>query len=161
MVNITGAGGWGRATASRAPLVLPAANVLGDPARPPARLICPIRHTMGGMNTILLTRRRDGRLYPAEPPDEAERRRVAALIHGLVCRDQCSIREAQAILLDSYAVRRSVGYIHGALRRYSCGSPRCPSIPMEPATQPAAPEPPAVKVHSSGGALTGMLAGDG
>lgn len=111
---------------------------------------------MNGPAVIEVRVARDGRRYPAVPPDETDRRRVAAIVHGLVCRDRASIREAQAILLRSYAVRRSLGSIHGALRRYSCGSPRCPSIPIEPPAQPAAPERPRAVVRHTG-SLTGML----
>jgi hypothetical protein len=64
---------------------------------------------------------RDGKTYPAGwTLPEAERRRAAALAHALVHRDRLSIRAAQKIMLESFAVRRSVGSIWGDLRAYTC-----------------------------------------
>jgi hypothetical protein len=103
----------------------------------------------------------DSKLYPARQLPEAELARIRGLEHALHCRDGLSVRSVQRVLAESYAVRRSTGAISQDLTRFSCQLPRCPSIPVQPATQPAAQEPPVVKGHQGSGPLTGMLADRG
>ncbi len=108
---------------------------------------------------IIQTRRgRDGKDYPVGlPRPREELNRLRWLVHGLVCRDGLSQREAQRTMLESYACRRSMGSICRDLARFECQ--HCAS--QEPAVAPAAPEQPAAAVHSRPGGLTGMLGGDG
>jgi hypothetical protein len=64
---------------------------------------------------------RDGKRYPPGgdlPPDQ--RNRARQLAHNLVCRDGLSIRTAQRVMLEQYAVRRSLGIIHRDLTSYAC-----------------------------------------
>jgi len=80
----------------------------------------------GSVNAIVIetTRGRDGKRYPAGgdlPPDQ--RNRARWLAHNLVHRDGMSIRAAQRVMLEQYAMRRSIGMIHRDLVAYEC--PRC------------------------------------
>jgi hypothetical protein len=75
------------------------------------------------VNAIVVetVRRRDGKRYPVAgvlPP--AERNRARWLAHNLVHRDRLSIRQAQRVMLEQYAVRRSLGIIARDLQRFEC-----------------------------------------
>jgi hypothetical protein len=101
-------------------------------------------------------RGRDGKRYPAGLPlPRAELNRRRHLVHGLVCRDGNSIRRAQAIMLESYGIRRSLGALHKDLAGYEC--PECADKAPEPAPAPQQPSPPAGAYPGGAGYLTGML----
>jgi hypothetical protein len=75
------------------------------------------------VNVVVIetVRGKDSKRYPVGlPRPEAELGRLRAMVHHLVCRDGNSIRAAQAIMLASYGVRRSLGALHNDLRRYQC-----------------------------------------
>lgn len=79
------------------------------------------------MNAVVieLVRGRDGKRYPVTgnlPPDQRNKARWAA--HNLCHRDHHSIRAAQKIMLDQYAIRRSIGSICQDLARFECPSCR-------------------------------------
>jgi hypothetical protein len=106
---------------------------------------------------IETVRGRDSKRYPAGlPRPREELNRLRWMAHHLVCRDGNSIRAAQAIMLASYGVRRSLGALHNDLRRFEC--PHCADRAPDP--PPAAPRLPAT-AHAAGSGLTGMLGGDG
>jgi hypothetical protein len=107
------------------------------------------------MNVVVVRQYRDGRRYPAEPLTREQRNRLRWLAHNLHCRDGQTIRQVQATMLESYAVRRSIGAIHGDLTRFEC--PHCAEPP--PGPQPQSQEQPAAAVHQRPGGLTGMLSG--
>jgi hypothetical protein len=71
----------------------------------------------------------DGRLYPARQLPAGELARIRRLEHALHCRDGLSIRATRQSLSESYGIRRSVGSISQDLTRWSCGLPRCLSVP--------------------------------
>jgi hypothetical protein len=108
---------------------------------------------------IIQTRRgRDGKDYPVGlPRPRAELNRMRWLVHGLVCRDGLSLREAQRTMLESYACRRSMGSICRDLALFQC--PRCAA--PEPPAPPQPQERPAASVHQALGGPTGQLAADG
>jgi hypothetical protein len=81
---------------------------------------------------IEVSRRGDGKLYPAQPLTHAERNRARWLAHNLVHRDGLTIRQAQRTMIESYGVRRSVGIIARDLRDYEC--PACSPEPGPPLT---------------------------
>lgn len=75
------------------------------------------------MNAVVIPVRVDkrGRLYPVTwQLPKAELNRVRWLEHDLVHRDGYSIRQCQAILLQNYGLRRSLGSIHADLQRFEC-----------------------------------------
>jgi hypothetical protein len=76
--------------------------------------------TLAGVAEIV-ERRRDGKIYPlggSLPP--ADRGRAIRLVHALCHRDHLSIREAQRVMADQYAIRRSIGILHRDLAAYAC-----------------------------------------
>jgi hypothetical protein len=84
------------------------------------------------MNVIIVEVRRgaDRKLYPVGgqlPP--AERNRARWLAHNLVHRDHLSVRAAQAVMLEQYGVRRSLGIIARDLASFEC--PAC-AVPASP-----------------------------
>jgi len=100
-------------------------RVLAAGSRPVA--ISPARCLSERVNVIVIEVRpgRDGKKYPPGgdlPP--AERNRARKLAHNLICRDKLSIRAAQRVMLEQYAVRRSLGIIHRDLQRFECPSCR-------------------------------------
>jgi hypothetical protein len=108
------------------------------------------------VNTVVVevTRGRDGKRYPAGGQLQREQlNRLRWLAHNLIHRDGMSIRQAQATMLESYGVRRSVGAICQDLHRFEC--PLCAGQPAGhmPAQEP---QPPAA-VHQRPGGLTGMV----
>ena len=131
-----------------------AGSPAGDPARP--RRAGQVGHAShschtGNVNSEAVARGKDGKLYPVQPRDDAGLRRIRGLVHAMHCRDGLTVRGTKDALL-AYGVRRSVGAIHDDLHRWSCGLPRCPSVPTEPDIQPAAQqERPAATVRSWGG----------
>jgi hypothetical protein len=106
---------------------------------------------------IEVVRGQDHKLYPARPLTREQRDRARRLIHALHCRDRLSIRAAQKIMAESYALRRSAGQLWKDLRDFRC--PSCADRTSDPA--PAPQERPAATVHAAGSGLTGMLSGDG
>jgi hypothetical protein len=75
-----------------------------------------------------VTRRADGKLYPARQLTREQRNRARWLAHNLVHRDGLSIRQAQRAMIEQ-GVRRSVGSIVRDLRLWEClvcaGQPGC------------------------------------
>jgi hypothetical protein len=64
---------------------------------------------------------RDGKRYPVGGDLPADQRnRARKLAHNLVHRDRLSIRAAQRVMLEQYALRRSLGIIHRDLINYVC-----------------------------------------
>jgi hypothetical protein len=112
-------------------------------------------------NTVLIetVRARDGRRYPADM-SEAAQRRARVLCHALICRDQLSYRAAQQAMLG-YGLRRSLGWLHKTISSYACGHPRCPCVPIQ---QPAGQQPaeqPAAAVHQHTAGLTEQVISGG
>ncbi len=81
------------------------------------------------VNTVLfeVSRGSDQKLYPARPLTREQRNRARWLAHNLVHRDGMSIRAAQKIMRESYALRRSVGVIARDLALFECS--RCQDRP--------------------------------
>jgi hypothetical protein len=92
------------------------------------------------VNAVLieLVKGRDHKLYPARPLTDAQRARAAGLAHALICRDGLSVRQAQQIMRESYALRRAVGTIARDLRVFRC--PRCPQPDPGPAQAQPGPD---------------------
>jgi hypothetical protein len=67
---------------------------------------------------VEVVRGADRKLYGARPLSRAELNRRRWLAHNLVHRDGLSIRQAQRTMRESYGVRRSLGAIHGDLKRF-------------------------------------------
>ncbi len=112
------------------------------------------------MNVVVVetVRGKDSKRYPASlPRPREELNRLRWLAHHLVCRDGNSIRQAQAIMLASYGVRRSLGALHNDLHRFECPQCAAPEPPVAPQPQ----EQPAAAVHQAPSGLTGMLGSDG
>jgi hypothetical protein len=72
------------------------------------------------VNVDVRVRGRDGRLYPARVASDAERLRVAGLVHTLRCMNRLSVRAVQEHLEAGHGVRRSVGAIAADLKRWRC-----------------------------------------
>jgi hypothetical protein len=73
------------------------------------------------MAGIVVERHRDGKFYPlGSRLPVAERGRAIRLAHNLVCRDRLPYRRAQAVMLEGYGVRRSLGQIFKDVRGYEC-----------------------------------------
>jgi hypothetical protein len=107
---------------------------------------------------VEVTRGADGKKYPADLPWPRERLNQARwLAHNLVHRDGLTIKAAQRVMLESYALRRSVGAIHKDLRLFEC--PSCRDESPDPA--PVAAEQPAASVHQQPGGLTSGWPFDG
>ncbi len=80
------------------------------------------------MSGIVVEQRRDGKFYPLGGVlDPAERNRARWLAHNLCHRDHLSVRTAQKIMIEQYALRRSLGIIHKDLINYQC--PACADPP--------------------------------
>ena len=77
----------------------------------------------------------DGRAYPARPLSEAERLRIAQLVHQFRCRDGLSVQGVRAALVQQ-GITRSAGSIHAALHRW-----RCPDCCSSPGGAPLPPVP--------------------
>jgi hypothetical protein len=107
---------------------------------------------------VEVVRGKDGKRYPAGlPRPRAELNRLRWMVHGLVCRDGNSIRQAQAIMLQSYGARRSLGALHKDLVNFQC--PDCEEQAPDPAPAPQAGPVPAAVHHLAPGGLTGMVGG--
>lgn len=86
-----------------------------------------------------------------------QRHRARQLAHNLVHRDGLSIRQAQKVMRESYALRRSVGSIMRDLALWECS--RCQDRPGRAAQdQPTVP----ARVHQGvGGSLTRQVTDGG
>jgi hypothetical protein len=69
---------------------------------------------------VEVVRGADRKLYSARPLSHVELNQRRWLAHNLVHRDGLSIRQAQRTMRESYGIRRSVGAIHGDLKRFEC-----------------------------------------
>jgi hypothetical protein len=69
---------------------------------------------------VEVVRGRDHKLYPAHQLTREQRNQARWLVHALVCRDRNSVRAAQKIMSESYAVRRSLGALNRDLRLFEC-----------------------------------------
>lgn len=124
------------------------------------------------VTVVEVTRRADGKLYPAQPLTREQRIRARRLAHNLVHRDGLSVRAAQRTMVEQYGLRRSLGIIARDLKLWEC--PSCADDPaaepdkgpgevsttQQPITLAGAQDPGralAAAVHQSPGGLTGML----
>jgi hypothetical protein len=69
---------------------------------------------------IEVRRGRDSKLYQVQPLTAPERARARRLAHDLHCRDRLSVRQVQKIMIERYALRRSLGAIHRDLANFAC-----------------------------------------
>jgi hypothetical protein len=75
------------------------------------------------MAIALVTRRRDGKIYPVDGQlPAADRERAIALAHAMKCEHGLSYRQVVARLADA-GLRVSVGSVHAWVRDYRCA--RC------------------------------------
>jgi hypothetical protein len=72
--------------------------------------------------TIIVTRRVDGRLMPATwphtPPEVTQR--LVDVAHHLHCGSHLSYRRTQAVMLERYGLRRSLGQLWKDIQRNEC-----------------------------------------
>jgi hypothetical protein len=86
------------------------------------------------MLALMYRRGGDGKSYPAHPLSEAERLRIARLVHQLRCTDGLPVRRVRAALAAA-GITRSAGSVVADLHRWRCvhcSSPGGAPLPPEP-----------------------------
>jgi hypothetical protein len=72
----------------------------------------------------------DGKIYQRRPSTQEERDYLADRAHYLSHAENRSVRQIVAALLDEDGVRRSVGWVSGILRTWTCS--KCSGATNEP-----------------------------
>lgn len=80
----------------------------------------------------------DGKVYQRRPSSPDEREYLAGRVHYLQHAERRSVRQIVAALQDEDDVRRSVGWVSGILRNWTCS--KCSGAAKAPPEHSGSPE---------------------